>query len=417
MSYGLLLVLVSGCGDIALRGTVDDLSTKDPVWRFYKTIVCPTAGDDIHFGQSVSINGDFIAIGAPGENGERGAVYTYAIGSDGIASSPKKLVVAGASGGEDFGMSVSLTRENNLNRLAVGAPGESADAGAVYLFESDASNWDPLVGATGKLDTAGITLNGGDSFGCSVSISGGYLLIGEFGDSSGRGTAHIFDAFTLPTVWDWRTTLSTAGLDMLDFYGYAVSISGSYSFIGAYRDETGAWDESGKVYIFKKDAVGDDWSALAPNYIEAGDPKDNGHFGYSVCVFGNVAVVGAPGSGNNAVYVFERDADNWDQTQKISQPDGAATDDFGSSVSLEDGLLVAGAYQHNYKALEDGAAYLFEEFGSSWSSQGKYTVNSPSDSDHFGAAVGIFGEYIVVGVPNDDENGTDSGSVYIYRYY
>jgi hypothetical protein len=414
---GLLLITTScSIGEIDLRETITELTTKDPEWGFDQTISCPDGGSGSDFGTSVSINSSFVVVGAPGENGDRGAVYIFPIGSDGVSLKWKKLVVSGASSGDEFGTSVSITSESGTNRVAVGAPGESSDAGAVYLFGWTGSEWTPLVGTTGKINTTGITVSSGDSFGHSVSISGGYLLIGAFGFNSGRGIAYMFDEFTTPEAWRWRTSLSVGGLDILDFYGFSASISGSYALIGAHRDETGAFDESGKVYLFKKDAAGHNWSAMVPNFIEAGDPAVNGHFGYSINISGYIGVVGASGSGNNAAYLFKRDASSWRQIQKISQPDGEATDDFGNSVSLTEDFLVAGAFQHNYKATEDGASYLFEESGGSYASLLKLTVNSPTTNDHFGASVAVSDSYLVIGVPGDDESGTDSGSVYIYGY-
>jgi len=410
-----LLFLLLTCKDIELRALIDDLSTKDPQWQYFETIDSPTSGSDIHFGATVAVNHSFIVVGAPGENSNRGAVYIYPIASGQIGSS-KKLTVAAAAIGDDFGSEVAITRESGINRVVVGAPGESSDQGAVYLFEWDGLDWQPLVGTTGKLNTTGISLTGGDSFGYSVAISDSYILIGAPGYDTLRGIAYIFDGYSTPDPWRWRTTLSKGGLAIGDSYGAAVDITQSYAFIGAPLDETASYSTSGTVFVFSKDTVGYGWSATAQDYIEAGDPHDNGYFGAAIDAEGDLLLIGAPESGNNAAYVFERDAANWNQTQKLAQPDGAATDGFGSGIGLSGDFLAAGAPEHDYKATDDGAVYLFEREAGTWAELWKLTVNSPTNSDAFGGSVAVFGSFLVVGVPNDDENGSDSGSVYIYKF-
>jgi len=45
----------------------------------------------------------------------------------------------------------------------------------------------------------------------------------------------------------------------------------------------------------------------------------------------------------------------------------------------------------------------------------KVTASDAADSDYFGISVSIDGEYVVVGAYRDDDNGTDSGSAYLYK--
>jgi hypothetical protein len=410
-----VLLLLPACTDLELRTLIDDLSTKDPEWRFFETMESPASGSDIHFGAAVAVNHSFIVVGAPGENGSRGAVYIYPVAGGQIGSS-KKLTVAGAGGGEDFGAAVAITRESGINRVVVGAPGESSNQGAVYLFEWDGSDWQPLVGTTGKLNTTGISLAADDSFGYSVAISGSYILIGSPGYDTLRGIAYIFDGYTTPDPWRWRTTLSMAGPDIGDIYGDSVAVTQAYAFIGAPGDETASFSTSGTVFVFSKDTVGDGWSTTTQGYVEAGDPQNNGYFGAAIDAREDLLLVGAPESGSNAAYVFERDAANWNQAQKLPQPDGAATDGFGTGVGLYGDFLAAAAPEHDYKATDDGAAYLFQRESGTWAELRKLTVNSSTNSDGFGSSLAVHGSFLVVGVPKDDENGSDSGSVYIYKF-
>jgi hypothetical protein len=102
--------------------------------------------------------------------------------------------------------------------------------------------------------------------------------------------------------------------------------------------------------------------------------KDN-HFGRSVSIDGEYAVVGALGddSSRGSAYVFKRSGTSWIQEAKLTASDGAAGDRFGSSVSLSGGYTIIGAYYNtNAGGTGAGAAYVFKgplpelAFGSIW---------------------------------------------------
>ena len=58
--------------------------------------------------------------------------------------------------------------------------------------------------------------------------------------------------------------------------------------------------------------------------------------------------------------------------------------------------------------------YLFEYSGTIWDEQAKLTASDGDAGDEFGWSVSISGGYINVGAYKDDDNGTDSGSTYIF---
>ncbi len=49
-----------------------------------------------------------------------------------------------------------------------------------------------------------------------------------------------------------------------------------------------------------------------------------------------------------------------------------------------------------------------------WIQKAKLTASDGSASDYFGESVAISGDTIVVGVAYDDDNGSESGSAYVY---
>jgi len=58
---------------------------------------------------------------------------------------------------------------------------------------------------------------------------------------------------------------------------------------------------------------------------------------------------------------------------------------------------------------------MFKWDGTSWVQQQKLTASNGARRDHFGRSVSISGDYAIVGSPCDDDNGTKSGSAYIFE--
>ena len=72
-------------------------------------------------------------------------------------------------------------------------------------------------------------------------------------------------------------------------------------------------------------------------------------FGYSVSIDGDTAVIGAIFDGDNgdfsgSAYVYVRSNGVWSEQQKLTASDGAAYDHFGCSVSIDGDTAVIGAY-------------------------------------------------------------------------
>ncbi len=147
------------------------------------------------------------------------------------------------------------------------------------------------------------------------------------------------------------------------------------------------------------------------------DPEYDDRFGISLGVGRGVAVVGAyrdknGGINTGSAFLYERDPDEtWSFKQKFTPGDGAAGDEFGVSVAVSEGLVMAGARSNNSGT---GAVYVFErEPDGSWSALGpKLVASDPATSDMFGVSVSISGDLAVIGA-----NGKNSvtGAAYVFK--
>ncbi len=100
---------------------------------------------------------------------------------------------------------------------------------------------------------------------------------------------------------------------------------------------------------------------------------------------------------------------------KLLASDGAANEIFGISVSIAGDTAVIGARLDDDNGNDSGSAYVFVRDGSNnWSQQAKLTANDGAASDQFGISVSIAGDTAVIGAFLDDDNGNDSGSAYLF---
>jgi surface protein len=246
-----------------------------------------------------------------------------------------------------------------------------------------------------------------DEFGRSVSIDGDTMVIGAFGDGGRRGSAYVFTRDTagdLASGWTQVAKLTASDGAAHDYFGYSVSIDGDTVVIGAYMDNAKG-SMSGSVYVFTRDTAGDltsGWTQVAK--LTASDGAGSDYFGPSVSIDGDTMVVGAfgnddKGSQSGSAYVFTRDtagdlASGWTQVAKLTADDGAEDDYFGSSVSIDGDTVVIGANKDRDKGINSGSAYVFTRATASDLASGWTQVAKLTADD--GAADDYFGSSVSI---------------------
>ena len=152
--------------------------------------------------------------------------------------------------------------------------------------------------------------------------------------------------------------------------------------------------------------------------LTATDGGASGRFGTSVSLWGESLAVGAyyedNGAGSGSTYVFTRSNEVWSLQAKLTAIDSAASDYFGRSVSLSGDSLAIGAYGDDDNGSASGSAYLFIRSNGVWSQQGKVTAADGAEGDQFGYSVSLSGDNLGVGAYGDDDNGESSGSAYLF---
>ncbi|MFC1962736.1 hypothetical protein ACFLWB_01895 [Chloroflexota bacterium] len=256
-------------------------------------------------------------------------------------------------------------------------------------------------------------------FGSSVSISEDTLVVGSVNDDDNgpaSGSAYVF-VRNEDDSWNQQAKLTASDGAARDGFGSSVSISEDTLVVGSYYDDDNGV-ESGSAYVFVRNED-DSWNQQAK--LTASDGAEGDIFGVSVSISEDTIVVGShldddngPASGSAYVFLRKED-DSWNQQAKLTASDGSEGDKFGVSVSISEDTLVVGSYCDDDNGVQSGSAYVFvRNDDDSWSQQAKIIPSDGSILDHFGDNIAISGDTILANAPYDDDNGTNSGSVYAF---
>lgn len=358
-------------------------------------------------GTAVSISNTTAVVGAPAEDSGAGAVYVFRKNA-GIWSLEQRitasdaLTAAGASG--NFGASVSVKGDN----LAVGAPGHDVSRGAVYVYSRTGTVWGNEATIVGALT------NAGDKFGHSVSVDVTTLAIGapfeQVGNKPDLGVTYAF----IKVGGNWQLQqriIETRGNARAgDHIGWSVALSGNTILSGAPDDDFGNKASRGSIWVYVRN--GSVWSRQT-RLNPAGQAGDRA--GSAVALFSNVAVIGADGHkvgskiGQGIAYTYTRTGTNWAKTTDLVAGDGAAGDHFGGAVAISGPLKLIGAKD---AVTGTGKAYLF---GTGGAFIQQLTTVDNSSGDLFGSGVAIDAGRALVGAPGEDEEGTDAGAAYVFE--
>jgi hypothetical protein len=343
--------IVGAPGKANNRGSALIFVRNGTSWQLQQEITGADSTTDDHFGWTVAISGETAVVGTYDINEvDQGAAYVFV--RNGLTwSQQQKIMPAGGVVTDQFGSSVSISGDS----LIVGAFGKDNSKGAAYVYVRNGSVWtqQQLLSAADGVAA--------DEFGWSLAISGDRVVVGAPGDDSLHGGAYIF--FRNGTSWSQAAKIVASDGSTFDRFGYSTAIDGVSAMVGSPLDSDNGI-LSGSGYIFSE--AGGTWAQQAK--LLANDRAGNDKFGTSVAISGLTAIVGSNGDdvGSNldqgSAYVFRRNGNDWAQVQKLSSSDGQAGDSFGSSVGLDLGSAIAGAYLDDIASLIDpGSAYIFND--------------------------------------------------------
>lgn len=329
------------------------------------------------FGNSVDIDGTYAVVGTVEKNAARGAAYVFERNGSGVWEQVEKLVAPVNQASDRFGNDVGISG----NTIVVGAHHEDEDemeintmqnAGSAYIFTRNAGEWSFAQ----KIVASDRDVN--NEFGYSVGIHDDKIIVGAYRynpdvPSEEIGGAYAFE-FDMGT-WNEVRIMKAASPYHGDRFGWSVDVYHPYYIVGApfhdYDDMGGGFlINAGAAYIY------DASNSWAEDKVVENNRRDQDNLGQDVAINGTAAAVGAPLqdtdidggeptlSSSGAVFIYKKDGDGfWPQVQKLLTGDRFAGDKFGHSVGMDGDNVVGGAPEDNRDEPtplpSTGAVYVF----------------------------------------------------------
>ena len=318
----------------------------------------------------------------------------------------QKLHASDATANKMFGTCVALDGDTALIGAVLGN-GNAPSSGSAYVFTHTGTTWTQQQ----KLIASDGAAN--DQFGCYVSLYGDTALIGAcWDDDNGvdSGSAYVFTR--TGTTWTQQQKLTASDGAAGDEFGYCVSLAGDTALIGAQAYNTG----NGSAYVFTR--TGTTWTLQQK--LLASDGQAGDCFGFMVSLDGNTALIGADYDDDNGIdsgsaYVFTCNGTTWTQQAKLLASDGAAGDQFSAGeVALDGDTAFIGAWDNDDNGANSGSAYVFTRTGTTWTQQVKLLASDGAAGDQFGIGIALDGDTAFITAWSDDDLGTNSGSVYVF---
>ena len=314
----------------------------------------------------------------------------------------------------EAGALTSIAMSEDGNTVSIADFGAESTAGQVRVYSWDGSAWiqkgADLVGEAPGDAVSSISMSG----------DGDTIVVGaSYNDGNGTDAGHA-------RVYDWngsswvQRSNDIDGQSAADYSGQSVSISddGNTMALSSPGNNSNG-NDSGHVRIFT-------WSGTA--WIAVGNPivgesAEDQINNVSISTDGETIAVGATGNDGNGADSGHVRVYNWNGTAWTQIGDDingeAAGDMSGYSVALSDAgdTVAIGAPANDGSGSNAGHVRLYDWNGTAWVQRGA-DLDGEAIDDRSGSSVSInsIGSTVVVGAPNNDGNGADSGHSKVYDW-
>lgn len=383
-----------------------------------------------------------------------GAVYVFRRKGD-TWEQEAYIKASNADPGDGFGSAVALDGD----WLVVGAPGEDSfsrgsaadpsnnqgtQTGAVYVFQRNGTSWEQ------QAYIKAVNADEDDYFGSAVAIYGERFVVGTAsessdarqvgGDSDNNGRSDSGAAYVYKRTedeWAFEVFLKASNADSGDAFGTSVAIGENVVVVGApFEDsirfsDSNANEDAGAIYVFRYS--GSSWSEEA--YLNASNAESGDRFGASVALSGTNLVAGAPyedslaqgvgGDASNnenslsgAAYVFSFEQNAWKERAYLKATNSDNGDTFGDAVAIEGSFIAVGARNEqgtgtginppdDNDELSAGAAYLYHFNGDNWVDHAYIKPPAVYNDGYFGWRLDLAKGTLAVG--HRTERGSSKG--------
>jgi hypothetical protein len=404
----------------------DNGYAQNQIGVYKNKIYASDASAESKFGQALAVDDDRAIVGAPQYtvNGVArvGAIYFYKE-ENGTWIQESLFLNESGEENDQLGFKVDISGDWAI----VGGGNRANYSGEAVIFHRTENGWEKFQHLLPNTDES-------QRFGRAVAIDGEYAIVGAFRDDTrgeDAGAAFLYHWDSTSESWELEKRLLPAILqheeigELSGEFGYAVDIQVDTDNPGGEQDVVyavvGEWKEDryatkgGAVSIYKKEDG--EWSREQKLYGKYGTIYlNNLQFGKRVAIDGDYLVVSSdqistPNSPHfSRIQIFEKDEnDDWQEEAFFM---GSMAYYYGNNVDISGNKVIVSCSGCDFNGSNSGGAYVYSRSGGEWSYDRTLKAFDGTHDDKFAVDVAISGDNIVVGAFMDDDQGSNSGSVY-----
>ncbi len=320
--------------------------------------------------------------------------------------------IDGEATGDEFSGSIAFNTDGTIAAISGHLNDDAGvDSGHVRVYQNISGNW-MQIGS--NIDGEAI----GDLFGRSLALSadGSILAVGaNLNNGNGFDSGHVRVYQNMSGVWT-QIGSDIDGEAAGDLFGRSIALSTDGTILAVGAPFNG---NPGHVRVYQNNAG--TWTQIGTD-IEGEAAGDQ--FGISVTLSadGSILAVGASGNDGNGsgaghVRVYQNMSGTW--TQIGTDIEGEAAGDlFGRSISLSaDGTILAGTGLFNDEnGTNSGHVRIYRNISGIWTQIGA-DIDGEAAGDQFGFSISLSadGNIVAIGANGNDGNGANSGHVRVYQ--
>lgn len=176
-----------------------------------------------------------------------------------------------------------------------------------------------------------------------------------------------------------------------------------------------------KLYLYRKNISGT-WQYLNnisfPNLGAGG----GSFIGSGLQLLGQRMILGLKGPshteywrGGGIVYRQTSNPSIWVMESLLFPPGNVIKDSDGGRTSMNNAFAFVGDPSDDDNGSNSGAVFVYQRYENNWTYKQKLTAFDAASGDNFGYSTSVFGNYAIISAIKEDSADTDAGAIYIYR--
>jgi hypothetical protein len=345
------------------QGSVRIFKRSGDRWTQWNRMNDPDGNINDYFGKSVGISATHLIAGAPNAQNASAAsigkayVYEY---NESTYLPPVTLTASDAQDGDNFGNAVAI----DGNYAAVGAPGNDISGvlgmGRAYVFQRNGSLWPQMSIITAPDGTAY------DNFGYTITVKGDLLVIAspfkKINNLSNAGKVYVYRQSG--SGWGLIASLVSPIPTYNERFGFSLCLHGDKLIVGSPSDYSINMPESGKVYVYTVQSNSVTYHSTVADPL--GVPGDG--FGTSVSMYNDVLIAGSRYANVlSALYqgkasVFRWTNNNWQHEATLTAARVEPYMYFGTAVAIGQwGAMVGGPWADYHDRKDNGEVFFYKK--------------------------------------------------------